>query len=133
MPDYSRPPRHLRVDAQETKLDRLPRCLWTDPARFQPEGRDELWSPAGGPDDYLDWGVPKVCWYMVVLRCVLCDEAGLVRVCMYFVSPHRPCWCAGRGGGIDLSYDISLSYTHHLPPPLPPLLKQNSPSGRWKT
>lgn len=53
MPDYRRPPRHLRVPPSED-LTKLPRFLWTDPADFQPEERDEE------SGDYIDWGVSMV-------------------------------------------------------------------------
>lgn len=62
--DYSRPPKHLRVTARDN-LAKLPRCLWTAPADFRPEYRDEE------TGDYFDWGVPPV----RVLLCVL-REAG---------------------------------------------------------
>lgn len=55
MPDYTKPPKHLRVPRKEDLL-KLPRWMWTDPKDFQPSFQDH----ANSPGDYLEWGMPEV-------------------------------------------------------------------------
>lgn len=54
--NYNRPPPHLRVPPGED-LSRLPRCLWTDPADFQPGFADDLYSSTS-QHNQIYWGIP---------------------------------------------------------------------------